>query len=55
MRQISARPEQIKTPLEIIRAALREAATGPIALDALDVTEDASRLEEIARVEVCHA
>lgn len=56
MREIPARPEQIKTPLEIIRAALRDAATAPTVHDALDVTGDAlRRLAEIARAEVRHA
>lgn len=56
MRKIPARPEQIKTPLEIIRAALRDAATAPTVYDALDVTGDAlRRLAEIARAEVRHA
>jgi hypothetical protein len=43
------------TPLEIIRAALRDAATAPTVFDALDVTGDAlRRLAELARVEVRH-
>ncbi|UTV54794.1 hypothetical protein [Burkholderia arboris] len=41
--------------LEIIRAALREAALAPTYQDALDVTGDAlRRLAEIARSEVLH-
>lgn len=44
------------TALEIIRAALRDAALAPTVFDALDVTGDAlRRLAEIARVEVRHA
>lgn len=56
MRHISARPEQTQSPIEIIRAALRDAATAPTVFDALDVTGDAlRRLAEIAREEVRHA
>ncbi|WP_182910080.1 hypothetical protein [Burkholderia pseudomallei] len=41
--------------LEIIRAALRDAATAPTVYDALDVTGDAlRRLGELARAEVRH-
>lgn len=44
------------SPLEIIRAALRDAATAPTVFDALDVTGDAlRRLAELARAEVRHA
>jgi hypothetical protein len=53
MRQALARPEQPKSPSEIIRAALRAAALAPTYIDALDITGDAlRRLAEIARVEV---
>lgn len=56
MRHILARPEQLQSPLEIIRAALRDAATAPTVYDALDVTGDAlRRLADIARAEVRHA
>lgn len=42
-------------PLEIIRAALCDAATAPTVFDALDVTGDVlCRLAELARAEVCH-
>ncbi|MCA7958051.1 hypothetical protein LGM14_11105 [Burkholderia multivorans] len=42
-------------PIEIIRAALRAAATAPTVFDALDVTGDAlRRLAELARAEVTH-
>lgn len=52
---VFARPEQPETPLEIIRAALRDAATAPTVVDALDVTGEAlRRLGEIARAEVSH-
>jgi hypothetical protein len=44
MRQALARPEQTQSPLEIIRAALRAAATAPTVYDALDVFGDALRL-----------
>jgi len=55
LRHIPARPEQTQSPLEIIRAALRDAATAPTVFDALDVTGDALRLlAEIARAEVRH-
>jgi len=55
LHHIPARPEQTQSPLEIIRAALREAATAPTVYDALDVTGDAlRRLAEIARAEVSH-
>ncbi|WP_169742645.1 hypothetical protein [Paraburkholderia ferrariae] len=55
MRQVPARLEQLQSPLEIIRAALRAAATAPTVYDALDVTGDAlRRLAEIARGEVRH-
>lgn len=44
-----------RLPLEIIRAALRDAATAPTVYDALDVTGDAlRRLAEFARAEVHH-
>lgn len=57
VRQALARPEQQQSPiLEIIQAALRDAATAPTVYDALDVTGDAlRRLAEIARAEVRHA
>ncbi|WP_293039469.1 hypothetical protein [Paraburkholderia sp.] len=55
MRQTPARSEQTQSPLEIIRAALRDAATAPTVFDALDVTGDAlRRLAELARAEVAH-
>lgn len=55
MRHIPARPEQPQSPVEIIRAALRDAATAPTVFDALDVTGDAlRRLAELARAEVRH-
>jgi hypothetical protein len=55
LRHIPARPEHLQSPLEIIRAALREAAIAPTVHEALDVTGDALlRLAEIARAEVCH-
>lgn len=44
------------SPLEIIRAALHDAATAPTDSGALDLTGDAPRrLAELARAEVCHA
>lgn len=44
---------QVLSPVEILRAALRDAATAPIVFDALDTTGDAlPRLAEIARAEV---
>jgi hypothetical protein len=47
---IPARPEQPQSPLEIIRAALRDAAIAPTITDALDVTGEAlRRLAEITR------
>lgn len=50
---VLARPEQPRSPLEIIRAALRAAALAPTYQDALDATGDAlRRLAEIARAEV---
>ncbi|SDC25751.1 hypothetical protein [Paraburkholderia lycopersici] len=49
MRQALARPEQTESPLEIIRAALRDAATAPTVFDALDACGEAlRRLAEIA-------
>ncbi|MDR5741574.1 hypothetical protein QCE73_00230 [Caballeronia sp. LZ029] len=57
MRHIPARPEQTQSPiqLEIIRRALRDAATAPTVVDALDITGDALRqLAEFARAEVAH-
>jgi hypothetical protein len=48
-----AHPERTQSPLEIIRAALRGAATAPTVFDALDLTGDAlRRLAELARAEV---
>lgn len=45
-----ARPEHTQFPLEIIRNALREAATAPTVYDALDVTGEALRqLADLAR------
>lgn len=56
MRHIPARPEQAESLLEIIRSALRGAATAPTAFDALDVCGDAlRRLSEIAGAEADHA
>ncbi|WP_175855032.1 hypothetical protein [Burkholderia anthina] len=53
MRQALARPEQLQSPLEIIRAALRAAALAPTDQDALDATGDAlRRLAEIVRAEM---
>ncbi|WP_198363896.1 hypothetical protein [Burkholderia ubonensis] len=53
MRQALARPEQLHSPLEIIRAALRVAALAPTYQDALDATGDAlRRLAGIASAEV---
>ncbi|WP_246174338.1 ash family protein [Pandoraea terrigena] len=50
-----ARPEQTQSPIEIIRAALREAAIAPTVFDALDVTGEALRiLAELAQAEVHH-
>jgi len=50
MQHIPARPEQLQSPLEIIRSALREAAVAPTVYDALDVTGDAlRRLAELTR------
>ena len=44
------------TVLDIIRAALRDAALAPTVFDALDVTGDAlRRLADLAREEVSHA
>ncbi|WP_185735676.1 hypothetical protein [Pandoraea apista] len=55
MRQALARPEQTQSQLEIIRAALREAATAPTVFDALDVTGEAlRRLAELVQSGVCH-
>ncbi|WP_167530903.1 hypothetical protein [Paraburkholderia agricolaris] len=55
MRHIPARPEQIQSAIEIIRAALRAAALAPDDAAALDATGDAlRRLFELARVEVRH-
>ena len=55
LRHIPAHPEQTQCPLEIIRTALRDAATAPTVYDALDVTGDAlRRLADIARAEVSH-
>ncbi|VVE14945.1 hypothetical protein PIN31115_02824 [Pandoraea iniqua] len=55
MRQALARPEQTQSPIEIIRAALREAATAPTVLDALDVTGEAlRRLADLVQSEVRH-
>lgn len=56
MRQALARPQQPQSPIEIIRAALRDAALAPTYQDALDVTGDAlRRLGDLARAEVRHA
>lgn len=53
MRQTLARPEQLQSSLEIIRAALRAAALAPTYQDALDATGDAlRRLSEIVRAKV---
>lgn len=53
MRHIPARPEQIETPVDIIRAVLRDVPAAPTVFDALDVTGDAlCRLAQIARAEV---
>ncbi|WP_198432882.1 hypothetical protein [Burkholderia ubonensis] len=53
---IPARPEQTQSPIEIIRAALHDAAVAPTVFDALDVTGEAlRRLAELARAEVRHA
>ncbi|CAJ2801890.1 Uncharacterised protein [Burkholderia pseudomallei] len=53
MRQALAHPEQLQSPLEIIRATLRAAALAPTYQDAIDVIGDALRcLAEIARAEV---
>ncbi|MBJ9682443.1 MULTISPECIES: hypothetical protein [Burkholderia] len=53
LRHVPARPEQIQSPLEIIRDALRVAATAPTDRDALDATGEAlRRLADLARVEV---
>ncbi|MCA8255166.1 hypothetical protein LGM89_17985 [Burkholderia sp. AU31624] len=53
MRQALARPEQLQSPLEIIRAALGTAALALTHQDALDATGDAlRRLAELARAEV---
>lgn len=53
MHQALAHLEQLQSPLEIIRAALRAAALAPTYQDALDATGDAlRRLAEIARAEV---
>ncbi|WP_374625082.1 hypothetical protein [Pandoraea sp.] len=55
MRQDLARPEQTQSPIEIIRAALREAAIAPTVFDALDATGEALRiLAELAQAEVRH-
>jgi len=55
LRHIPARHEQPQSPIEIIRAALRDAATAPTVFDALDLTGDAlRRLAELARAEVRH-
>ncbi|MGY6154120.1 hypothetical protein [Paraburkholderia graminis] len=56
VRHIHARAEQQQSSiLEIIRAALRDAATAPTVFDALYLTGDAlHRLAEIARAEVRH-
>lgn len=52
MRHISARSEQQQSIIEIIRAALRDAATAPTIIDALDVTGEAlRRLAEMAQAE----
>ncbi|CAM2189998.1 conserved hypothetical protein [Paraburkholderia sacchari] len=43
-------PEQTQSPLNIIRNALREAATAPTVYDALDATGEALRqLADLAR------
>lgn len=56
MRQVPALPEQIKTSLKTIRAALRDAAIAPIVFDTLDATGDAFRwLAETAPAEVRRA
>ncbi|VVG71652.1 hypothetical protein PAP18089_02637 [Pandoraea apista] len=50
-----AHTEQSQSPIEIIRAALREAATAPTVFDALDVTGEAlRRLADLAKAEVSH-
>lgn len=55
LRDIDARQEQPETLLEIIRTALRDAATAPTVVDALDACGDALlRLAEIARTESAH-
>ncbi|WP_371142388.1 hypothetical protein [Burkholderia cepacia] len=56
MRHFPAHIGQTQSTIEIIRAALRDAATAPTVFDALDVTGDAlRRLAELARAEVRHA
>lgn len=55
LRHIPARSELPNSTIEIIRVALRDAATAPTVYDALDVAGDAlRRLAEIARAEVAH-
>ncbi|ENH6337985.1 hypothetical protein ABWH74_001285 [Burkholderia vietnamiensis] len=55
LRHVPARPEQIHSPLEIIRNALRAAVAAPTDRDALDVAGEALRcLAELARAEVRH-
>ncbi|MFM0501862.1 hypothetical protein [Paraburkholderia caffeinilytica] len=55
MRQVIPRPKQPQSPLEIIRAALRDAALTPTVYDALDLTGDALRqLADLAKAEVVH-
>lgn len=56
MRHTPARPEQIQSPLEIIRDALRAAVAAPTDRDALDAVGEAlCRLADLARTEVGHA
>ena len=55
MRQNPARPEQSQSPIEIIRAALRDAAIQSSPNQSIDVLADALlRLDAIARVVVNH-
>ncbi|MCL4662013.1 MULTISPECIES: hypothetical protein [Burkholderia cepacia complex] len=53
LRHVPARSEQIHSPLEIIRNALRAAVAAPSDRDALDVAGEAlRRLADLDRVEV---
>jgi hypothetical protein len=53
VRHIPARPEQLQSPIEIIRAALRDAALSDRPNDAIDVLGAALiRLADLSRVEV---